>query len=327
MLKTKGFGRELGLVATILIMVIVFSLIEPIYLSQGNLIDIMDQSVINGLLALGITFAIITSGIDLSVGSIFAIVIVIVGDLLVRGMNPFVAILVGIALGFALGLFNGFLIAKLKLQPFIATLGTMSAYRGIAYILTGGWPVLNIPDSFRGLLNGNIFGNIPISIFILLSFALIGHIILKHTMLGTYIYALGGNEEATLLSGVNVNKAKIMAYAFSGAGAALAGMVLLARLGSGEPAAGQTYELNAIAAAAIGGASLAGGKGNMLGTLLGAILLSALNIGLIVVGVDTFWQYIATGAIIVIAAYFEVIQAKFKKLQFGRKKFANEAGG
>lgn len=326
MLKTKGFGRELGLVAAIIIMVIVFSAIEPIYFSKGNLIDIMDQSVINGLLALGITFAIITGGIDLSVGSTFAIVIVVVGDLLVRGVDPFVAISCGIALGFVLGLFNGFLIAKLKLQPFIATLGTMSAYRGIAYIITGGWPVLNIPDNFRGLLNGRIFGEIPISIFILIAFAVLGHIILKYTKLGTYIYALGGNEEATLLSGVNVNKAKVMAYAFSGVGAALAGMVLLARLGSGEPAAGQTYELNAIAAAAIGGASLAGGKGNMLGTLLGAVLLSALNIGLIVVGVDTFYQYIATGAIIVIAAYFEVIQEKLKKIQFGKKRLKTRAG-
>jgi ribose transport system permease protein len=320
MKKLAAFNRELGLVAAIIIMVAIFSIVEPVYLSTSNLLDIMDQSVINGLLALGITFAIIKGGIDLSVGSIFAIVIVVVGDLLVRGMSPVVAIVAGIILGLILGAFNGLLITKLRLQPFIATLGTMSAYRGLAYIITGGWPVLDIPDNFRSIFNSDVFGNIPISIFVLLAFAIVGHIILKYTKLGTYIYAIGGNEEATLLSGVNVDRSKIMAYALSGAGAALAGMVLLARLGSGEPAAGQGYELNAIAAAAIGGASLAGGKGNMMCTLLGAILLSTLKVGLVVVGVDTFWQYIATGAIIVIAAYFEVIQDKMKKIQFRKGK-------
>jgi ribose transport system permease protein len=297
-----------------------------VYLSGSNLLDIMDQSVINGLLALGITYAIITGGIDLSVGSIFAIVIVVVGDLLVSGLNPIVAIVCGVGIGFVLGIFNGLLITKLNLQPFIATLGTMSAYRGIAYIITGGWPVLDIPANFRGIFNSDVFGTIPVSIFVLLGFAVIGHIILKYTKLGTYIYAIGGNEEATLLSGVNVNKSKILAYAISGAGAALAGMVLLARLGSGEPAAGQTYELNAIAAAAIGGASLAGGRGNMIGTLLGAILLSTLKVGLVVVGVDSFWQYIATGAIIVIAAYFEVIQDKLKNIKFTKRKIVERAG-
>ncbi|MBS4223325.1 ABC transporter permease [Lederbergia citrea] len=326
MLKTQGYNRELGLVVAIFIMVCVFSFIEPVYLSTGNLLDIMDQSVINGLLALGITYAIITGGIDLSIGSIFAIVIVVVGDLLVKGVNPIVAIVCGIIIGFILGLFNGILIAKLKLQPFIATLGTMSAYRGIAYIITGGWPVLDIPSNFRGIFNSKVFGTIPVSIFVLIGFAIIGHIILKYTKLGTYIYSIGGNEEATLLSGVNVNKSKMLAYAISGSGAALAGMVLLARLGSGEPAAGQTYELNAIAAAAIGGASLAGGRGNMIGTLLGAVLLSTLKVGLVVVGVDTFWQYIATGAIIVIAAYFEVIQDKLKKMKLNIRKPAGGVG-
>ncbi|MFE8700842.1 ABC transporter permease [Cytobacillus sp. FJAT-54145] len=326
MLKTKGFSRELSLVAAIVLMVIVFSIIEPVFLSGANLLDIMDQSVINGLLALGITYAIITGGIDLSVGSIFAIVIVVVGDLLVSGMNPVVAIVCGVGIGFVLGIFNGLLITKLNLQPFIATLGTMSAYRGIAYVITGGWPVLDIPDNFRGIFNSDVFGTIPVSIFVLFGFAIFGHIILKYTKLGTYIYAIGGNEEATLLSGVNVNRSKMLAYAISGAGAALAGMVLLARLGSGEPAAGQTYELNAIAAAAIGGASLAGGRGNMIGTLLGAILLSTLKVGLVVVGVDSFWQYIATGAIIVIAAYFEVIQDKLKNIKFSKKKVAEGAG-
>lgn len=316
-MKAKQYSREIGLFIAIVIMVIIFSAIEPIYLSTGNLMDIMDQTVINGLLALGITYAIITGGIDLSIGATFAIVIVIVGDLLVRGLNPFAAIIAGIVLGFVLGAFNGILITKLHLQPFIATLGTMSAYRGIAYIYTGGWPVLEIPNDFRNMLAGEVM-IIPIAVIVLVGFAFVGHFIMKYTKFGTYVYSIGGNEEATLLSGVNVDRTKIIAYALCGVGAALAGMILLARLGSGEPAAGLTYELNAIAAAAIGGASLAGGKGNMIATLLGAVLLSALKVGLVVVGVDTFWQYIATGTIIVIAAYFEVIQDKLQKIRVSK---------
>lgn len=312
--------RELSLVVAIIILIAIFSVIEPIYLSRNNLINILDQTVINGLIALGISFTILTGGIDLSVGSTFALVIVIVGDLLVSGVNPLIAIVIGMILGFALGAINGILVAKLKLQPFIATLGTMSIYRGIAYVYTGGWPILNIPSNFRGMFNNDIIIDIPFSIIYLLICAVFAQILLKYTKLGTYIYGVGGNEEATYLSGVNIDRVKIYAYGISGVGAALAGMVLLARLGSGEPATGQGYELNAIAAAAIGGIIMAGGKGNMVGTLLGAILLSCLRVGLVVAGVDSFWQFIATGAIIVIAAYFEVLQNSLGKFRFSKKK-------
>ena len=314
-MKNLKLGRESGIVAALAIMIIIFSLINPIYLSSDNIVDIIKQSTINGLLGIGITLAIITGGIDLSIGSIFAIVIVSIGKMLVSGVNPILAFTMGIILGFAAGLVNGFLVAKIKLQPFIATLGTMSIYRGIAYIITGGWPVLDIPESFRKALDGDIFGFIPASVLLLFVVGILMWLILKYTRFGNYIYALGSNEEATKLSGVNVDFNKMLAYAFCGVGAALAGMVLLARLGTGEPTAGQGYELNAIAAAAVGGTSLIGGKGTMLGTILGTILLSALRVGLIVTGVDSFWQYIATGIIIVIAACFEIIQNKLSLIK------------
>ena len=317
-MKNIKLGRESGIVAALIMMVIVFSLIDPIYLSSNNIVDIVKQSTINGLLGVGITLAIITGGIDLSIGSTFAIVIVSVGKLLVSGVNPFLAFTIGIILGFSLGLVNGILVAKVKLQPFIATLGTMSIYRGVAYIITGGWPILDIPEGFRHALDGDIFGFIPSSVLLLVIVGILMWIILKYTRFGNYIYALGSNEEATKLSGVNVDFNKMLAYAFCGIGAALAGMVLLARLGTGEPTAGQGYELNAIAAAAVGGTSLMGGKGTMLGTILGTILLSALRVGLIVVGVDSFWQYIATGIIIVIAACFEIIQNKISSIKVSR---------
>jgi ribose transport system permease protein len=211
-------------------------------------------------------------------------------------------------LGVAMGLVNGLMVTKLGLQPFIATLATMSAFRGLAYIVTGGWPVLDIPQFFRTMLDGDLGGVVPVAILILLAFAAVGHVILTKTRTGVYIFAIGGNEESTRLSGVSVFRNKNIAYALCGVGAALAGMVMLARLGTGEPTAGQGYELNAIAAAAIGGTSLAGGKGSIIGTLLGALLLSALRVGLVVQGVDSFWQYIATGAIIAFAAYFEILR-------------------
>ena len=312
-MNTKFYAqREFAITIALLIMIGIFSSIDPVYLKPANLIDIVEQSTINGLLAVGITFAILTAGIDLSVGSTFAVVVVSVGMLVTNGVPPVVGFIAGITIGFLLGAVNGMLITRMKLQPFIATLGMMSVYRGVAFVMTGGWPVLSIPRSFRDFTDGELFFGIPISVLILFAFAGIGHVLLKRTRFGTYLYAIGGNEEATRLSGVNVERAKVIAYAICGTGAALAGMVLLGRLGSGEPTSGVTYELRAIAAAAVGGASLSGGRGTMLGTLLGAFLLSALRVGLIVMGMDTFWQDIATGVVIVVAAYFEVMQTHFK---------------
>lgn len=310
-LRQVLLSRETTTLLALLLVLAAFAALNPAYLAAANLVDILDQATINGLLALGITFVIITGGIDLSVGSVMAVVIVSVGLLLTEfQVPPVLAIPCGIVLGVLIGLVNGLLVTRFRLQPFIATLATMSAFRGLAYIVTGGWPILDMPASFRAMLDGDLFGVFPVAILILLAFAAFGHVILTRTKTGVYIFAIGGNDEATRLSGVNVARNKNIAYALCGVGAALAGMVMLARLGTGEPAAGQGYELNAIAAAAIGGTSLAGGKGSIIGTLLGALLLSALRVGLVVQGVDAFWQYIATGAIIAFAAYFEILRER-----------------
>ena len=313
MIKIKNYSRELAVLAAILILVLVFTILDKSYFTISNLIDIIELATINSLIAIGITFTIITGGIDLSVGSIFAIVIVTVGHLCVSQVNPVLAIISGAILGIFMGIVNGVLITKMHLQPFIATLGTMSVYRGVAYVVTGGWPIIGIPNSYRYIFISN-FSEIPSSVIVMLIFAFITHIILKKLRIGNYLFAIGGNEEAAKLSGVNVNITKITAYAMCGLGSALAGMIMLANLGTAEPATGQGYELEAIAASAIGGASLSGGKGSIVGTLLGAILLASLKIGLIVIGVDTFYQFIVTGAIIVIAAYFETIQKKLSAL-------------
>ena len=324
MIKLKNYRREFAVLAAILILIIVFTILDRSYLTIANLIDIVELATINSLIAIGITFTIITGGIDLSVGSIFAIVIVWVGHLTVLSVNPILAIILGCILGLLMGIVNGVLITKMHLQPFIATLGTMSVYRGLAYVLTGGWPIIGVPNNFRYIFISNFLSGIPYSVILMLIFAFITHIILKKLRVGNYLFAIGGNEEAAKLSGVNVDITKITAYAMCGLGSALAGMVMLANLGTGEPATGQGYELEAIAAAAIGGASLSGGKGSIIGTLLGALLLASLKIGLIVIGVDTFYQFIVTGAIIVIAAYFEIIQKKLSAFILRNKLTKNE---
>ena len=205
--------REFAILIAIAVMIALFTIVNPIYISGSNLIDIIDQSTINGLLAIGITFAILTGGIDLSIGSTFAIVIVCVGKVLSAGVAPLPAIALGLIMGFLLGAVNGLLVTKMRLQPFIATLGMMSVYRGVAYIFTGGWPVLNMPSTFRKMLDGDLIGDIPVSAVILFAAAFLGWVFLKYTRFGTYMYAIGGNEEATRLSGAPVDKGKILASA------------------------------------------------------------------------------------------------------------------
>ena len=316
----KEYNREFGLVVALILMVALFGTLNPLYVSMGNITDIIDQTTIYGLMALGMTFIIIGGAIDLSVGSILAFIGVVVAKMAVAGINPFICIVAGVIIGLIIGAINGFIVAKMKLQPFVATLGTMSIVRGFAYVIAQGFPIINIPVEYRKMIDGILFGGIRKSVIIFLAFAIFCHILLKETKFGNYVYAIGGNEESTRLSGVNVDWYKIMIFAVGVSGTALAALVQLGKLGTGEATAGQGYELNAIAAVAIGGASMAGGRGGIIGTVLGALLFSGLKIGLIVVGVDTFWQYVATGLVIVIATYGEVIQSKLSSLSREKKK-------
>ena len=310
--KVKHYERELGLAIGIIIMVIIFTIINPIYISYGNIKDIIDQATIYGLMGLGMSFAIISGGIDLSAGSIVAVVAVVCAKLINAGVNIPIAIVLSLVLGSGLGLVNGLIVTKMYIQPFVATMATMSLFRGVAYLITGGFPVTGMPSSFRHLVYGKIFFNLRSSILIFFGFTIISHVILKYTRIGNYIYASGGNEEAANLSGVNIVKNRIIAYVLCAIGSALAGIVLLAKLGTAEPTAANTYELQAIAAVAIGGASMAGGRGTIIGTFIGALMLTGLKVGLVVVGVDPFWQYIATGAVIIVAVYIEIIQNRIK---------------
>ncbi|HIR27131.1 MAG TPA: ABC transporter permease [Candidatus Choladousia intestinigallinarum] len=313
------YKRELVVGIATIAMAAVFTVMNPTFLTWRNFLTILQQMVLNGILAVGMMFTIITGGIDLSIGCTFAITGISVAYCCVNGVNPFLAILLGLVIGVILGAFNGFLITKMKLQPFIATLGTMSLYRGIAYVVTGGRPVTSVPDSFRNIFNGKIVFDIRYYIIVMIVVFIIAYILLAKTRTGAYLYAVGGNEEAAKLSGVNVIKAKYIAYIVCGVCAAVAGLVMLASLGSAEPTAGTGYETNAIAAAAIGGTRMAGGKGTALGTFFGALLLAVLKVGMVVINVDSFWQYIFTGLIIIVASYFEFIQEDIAGLM-ARKK-------
>lgn len=313
------YKREILVFIASLIMSAVFTIINSRFLTWQNILTVFQQMVLNGLLAVGIMFTILTGGIDLSIGCTFAIVGIAVAEACVNGLNPFVAILIGLIVGAILGVFNGFLVNGLKLQPFIATLGTMSLYRGIAYVVTGGMPVTNVPDSFRNIFNGSFPGGIRYYVVVMIVVFIIAHIILSKTRTGDYLYAVGGNEEAAKLSGVNTKKTKYIAYIASGVCTAVAGLVMLASLGSAEATAGIGYETNAIAAAAIGGTSMAGGRGTALGTFFGALLLSVLKVGMIVINVDSFWQYVVTGLIIIVASYFEFMKGDFESFMARHK--------
>ena len=292
--------RDAGTLIGLIVIVAVFGLLVPGFLSERNLINILQQSSINACLALGMTLVIISGGIDLSVGPTAAIAAVITASLMVAGAPVPLAIVAGLGVGMICGLLNGVLVACVGLQPFIVTLGTLSTYRAIALIYTGGSPVLGISPDFRALFNGTVAG-IPSSVVIVAVVALLAWILLKKTPMGEYLLAVGGNEEAAYIAGVPIAITKITAYVISGGLAALASLILIGRLGAAEPILGNLWELDAIAAAAIGGASLMGGKGSIIGTLLGAVILGSMRNGLTLMNVQAFYQLLATGLIILVA--------------------------
>jgi len=292
--------RDLGTLIGLVVICAVFGALSDVFFTERNLINILQQSSINSCVAIGMTMVIISGGIDLSVGPVAACSAVIAATLLVGGYPVVIAIAAGLVVGVLCGTFNGLLIAYGGLQPFIVTLGTLSMFRALALIYTGGNPILGVPSTFRRLFASEI-GIFPVPVVVVAVLVVIGSVLLARTPLGEYIFAVGGNEEAARISGVPIARTKIAAYAISGFLAALAAIILIARLGAAEPTLGNLWELEAIAASAIGGASLMGGKGSILGTILGAIVLGAMRNGLTLLNVQAFYQLLATGIIIILA--------------------------
>lgn len=292
--------RDAGTLFGLLAIAATFSVLTPAFLTQHNLINILQQSSINACVAIGMTLVIISGGIDLSVGPTAALSAVLTASMIVGGVPLPLAFLGGLLVGMACGLVNGLLISLAGLQPFIVTLGTLSLYRALALIFTGGNPVLGLPVGFRHLFNGRL-GILPIPVVVVAVMSLVAWFVLRKSPLGEYILAVGGNEEAARIAGVPIVRTKIATYMISGALAFLAAMILVGRLGAAEPVLGNLWELQAIAAAAIGGASLMGGKGSIVGTLLGALVLGAMSNGLTLLNVQAFYQLLATGIIIIVA--------------------------
>ncbi len=299
--------QEYGIFVAFLILVAVLSLSNPFFLTTGNISNVLLQTSINGILAIGMTFVILTRGIDLSVGSVVALAGIVAASFATTtvaasvpgGPYPMIlALAAGIAVGVASGALVGFVVARFSVPAFVATLGMLSAARGLTLIYGGGRPVPGLTPDFRWIGTGNVLG-VPMPVIILAVVFLVSWWVLSSTRFGRYVYAVGGNPHAAATSGINVGRVRFLVYVISGGLAGLAGMILAARTGSGLPQAGIAYELDAIAAVVIGGTSLSGGVGRVTGTLIGALIIGVMNNGLDLMGMQSYYQQVLKGALIV----------------------------
>jgi ribose transport system permease protein len=296
--------QRFGLPAAMLLLMLVLTVLSPSFLTVGNLLNVTRQVSINAIISAGMTFVILTGGIDLSVGSVLAIAGAIMAGALKSGAPVVVALSAGVVVGVAFGVLNGVAVAYGRVAPFIVTLATLTMARGLTLVYTDGRPISDLGSAFGWLGNGDIAG-IPVPVIIMALVFAAATIALAHMVVGRYIYAIGGNEEATRLSGINVRRYKVLVYALSGLLSAVAAVILTARLDSAQPTAGQGYELDAIAAVVLGGTTLAGGEGSMLGTLLGAFLIGVLNNGLNLLNVSSFYQLVVKGVVILFAVLLD----------------------
>lgn len=318
-LKNKNISSiigEYGAFIALAALFIILSAVSAEFRQPTNLLNLLRQASFNGLIAVGMTCVILSDGIDLSVGSTFALSAVVCAELLIMGIPAGLAIIIALVVGTLLGTFSGLLVTKGRLQPFIATLITMTGYRGLAMILTDGKPISRLAESiqsesgsflFKLLGKGNLALSqtsgfkIPIPAIILILVFAIFYFILHHTTFGRRIYATGSNEKCATLVGVNTASVKIKVYAISGFLAALAGLMMISRVDSAQPTLGTGYELDAIAAVALGGTSMSGGRGKILGTVAGVLIIAALNNGLNILGVTSYYQDVIKAVVILVA--------------------------
>ena len=313
MKNTMKYMSELTTVIALIILMAVITIINSNFLTANNLLNLLLQVTSNALIAFGMTFVILTGGIDLSVGSILALSSALTAGLLGSGMPVTLAILISLILGCILGMMNGLLISYGKLAPFIVTLATMTIFRGATLVYTNGNPITKgLSDTFlfQFLGQGYIVG-IPFPVIIMFIVFIVLYVLLHKTAFGKSVYAIGGNEKAAYISGVKLNKVKIIIYSISGIMASISGLIITSRLSSAQPTAGASYEMDAIAAVVLGGTSLSGGKGRILGTLIGALIIGVLNNGLNIIGVSAFWQQVVKGVVILIA----VLNDRFKDVK------------
>lgn len=304
--KFSMFIRKYGNVFVIIALIIIFTLLNPIFLSVYNFMNIVRQIAMVGIISVGFTFVLIGGGLDLSVGAQIAFMNVCVATMITNwGFPPIISVIIGLLLTTLIGLFNGFVISRTSIPPLIATLAMQTILRGAGYLISGGYPIYGIPEGIKYLGQGYLFGVIPIPGLILIVIVLLGVFLLNKTYLGRHFYALGSNAEATRLAGINVHLTRTVTYAILGLLTGLAGLIMLGRLGSAQPNIATNYEMNALTACVIGGVSINGGKGTVFGALLGAIVIGILNNGMSLAGANEYWQMVITGSVLLAVVLFD----------------------
>jgi ribose transport system permease protein len=294
---------------SLIVLFIALSITSPYFLTANNLASVARQTAVFNTMALGMTIVIVSGGIDLSVGSILGLSGLVGTMALERGYPIPVGVLIGLLVGTACGFANGLMVAKLRIPPFVVTLGTLGIFRGLALIISNGLPVHRIPPGFSFLGEGNLLG-VPFVVWMLVICAVAVHVILEHTRLGRYAFAIGSNKIASLYAGIPVDFHVMAVYAIGGTLTGLAGMVEASRLMTGQPTAGQGYELQAIAAVVIGGGSLNGGEGSVVGTLIGAFIMGLLSNGADLLNISNYWQQVIIGAVIILAVTLDELRKR-----------------
>lgn len=311
LLSLNTYFSKYGIIVVFILMVIILSIITDSFFTVGNALNVLRQVSTNGMLAVGVTLVIITGGIDLSIGSIFALTSVV--STMIAHPEPqyplILIILLGMGVGGLVGLINGSIVAFSKVTPFIVTLGMTTIARGLTLTISNGRAIINLSKEFTNLGQGMLF-NIPIPIYFLFAIVILGFALLHKTKFGRYVYAIGGNELAAKVSGVNIPLIKVSVYTIMGAICGLAGVILAARTNAGSPNAGTGYELNAIAAVVIGGTRLSGGKGTIIGSIIGSLIMGILGNGLDILNVSSYIQQIVTGVIIIGSVWIDQANTK-----------------
>ncbi|MGD1816598.1 MAG: ABC transporter permease [Pleomorphochaeta sp.] len=314
--KMNKRNSATGIIMSLIVLCIVITILAPRFITIANLKNVLSQATVNAIIAIGEFLAILTAGIDLSIGSILAFSIMMLGIFAVNlQLNPILAMVLALAVGAAFGFFNGFLLTKFKLpHPFISTIGTKMIGAGLALAVTNAMPISGFAPSIQ-FIGSSSFGILPVSVILVVIVYVCMYIFMNRTATGRYIYAVGGNKEATRLSGINVNKVLLIVYSLSGLFAALAGIVLVGRVNAAYPLAGKDYETDAIASVIIGGASFAGGVGQIQNTIIGVLIIAVLRNGLNLLNVDSAYQTVAIGVVIILAVYLDVLRNQSSKIK------------
>lgn len=314
------FVRKYAMLAMLVLLIIGFSFGSSYFLTAGNVINVLRQSAVTGICAVGLTFIMLTGGIDLSIGAIIGMVSVVAATCMSKlGMGMIPSILIAVLFGALIGLINGVLITHVKIPALIATLGTMTSIRGLCYILTNGMPVYGFPKEFDIIGKGYV-SFIPVPVIIMAVILLIGWYVLNKTKYGRYLYAIGGNSEAARLSGINVNKNMVLTYVLGGLLSAIAGVVELSRLSSGQPSAGVGFEMTVITSVVLGGISVAGGEGKYFGVVVGIFIMSVLTNGLVMMNVYEYYQQLIKGLVLLLAVGFD----QMSKMNNAKKKVVTD---